>query len=41
MLETLKEIILDFQEEKLNTGVKRHLEYKYIEWATNVRRDSM
>jgi uncharacterized protein len=31
MLETLKEIILDFQEEKLNTGVKRHLEYEYIE----------
>ncbi|MDL1964845.1 MAG: ATP-binding protein, partial [Deltaproteobacteria bacterium] len=31
MLETLKEIILDFQEEKLNTGVKRHFEYEYIE----------
>ncbi len=31
MLETLKEIILDFQEEKLNTGIKRHLEYEYIE----------
>ena len=30
MLETLKEIILDFQEEKLNTGIKRHLEYELI-----------
>ena len=30
MLETLKEIILDFQEEKLNTGIKRHLGYELI-----------
>lgn len=30
MLETLKEIILDFQEEKLNTGIKRHIEYELI-----------
>ncbi|RLC27068.1 MAG: ATP-binding protein [Deltaproteobacteria bacterium] len=30
VLETLKEIILDFQEEKLNTGIKRHLEYEFI-----------
>ena len=30
MIETLKEIILDFQEEVLNTGIKRHLKYKYL-----------
>ncbi|MDA3917416.1 MAG: ATP-binding protein [Deltaproteobacteria bacterium] len=30
MLEILKEIILDFQEEALETGIKRHLPYKYL-----------
>ncbi|MBN1903470.1 MAG: ATP-binding protein [Deltaproteobacteria bacterium] len=30
MLETLKEMILDFQEDTPDTGLKRHLEYEYI-----------
>ena len=31
MLELLKEIILDFQNEVLDTGVKRHLQYERVE----------
>lgn len=31
MLETLKEIILDFQEEKLETGTRRHLAFELVE----------
>ena len=30
LLEILKEIILDFQSEKLETGVKRHLQYDLV-----------
>jgi hypothetical protein len=30
MLEILKEIILDFQNERLFTGTKRHLQYKLL-----------
>ncbi len=30
MIETLKEIILDFQEEVLDTGIKRHLKHKHL-----------
>ena len=31
MLEAVKEIILDFQEEAFSTGIKRHLEYELVE----------
>jgi len=30
MLDLLKEIILDFQNERLNTGIKRHLSYELV-----------
>ena len=31
MIELLKEIILDFQNEPLDTGIKRHLKYELVQ----------